>query len=172
MLYLLDASVLITAHNSYYAIDRVPEFWEWLHHVGNAGQVKIPLEIFEEIKDGPKDADKDLLYGWIQETVNQDALLLKEQVDNAQVQHAVTAGYAADLMDDEVEQIGRDPFLLAYALVNPSGRCIVTAEVSKPKRVRQNRHLPDVCKTLGLKSCDIFAFNRALEFRTGWKKTN
>lgn len=30
MLYLLDANVLIAAKNSYYAFDRVPEFWEWL----------------------------------------------------------------------------------------------------------------------------------------------
>lgn len=30
MLYLLDANELITAHNLYYPIDVVPEFWEWL----------------------------------------------------------------------------------------------------------------------------------------------
>jgi hypothetical protein len=34
MLYLLDANVLITAHNTYYAIDQVPEFWEWIAHQG------------------------------------------------------------------------------------------------------------------------------------------
>ena len=145
MLYLLDASVLITANNSYYAIARVPEFCEWLIHVGSAGLVKMPLEIFEEVKQGPKDADKDLLYGWLREKTNQDALVLNEQVDESLVQHAVTVGYAPDLTDDEVEQLGRDPFLLGYALVRPGDRCIVTAEVSKPKRTRQNRHLPDVC---------------------------
>ena len=32
MLFLLDASVLITANNTYYPIERVPEFWEWLAH--------------------------------------------------------------------------------------------------------------------------------------------
>jgi hypothetical protein len=170
MLYLLDASVLITANNSYYGIDRVPEFWEWLHYHASAGRVKIPLEIYEEIKDGPKDEDKDLLFGWLQNKDNQDALVLAEQVDETLVRHAVTVGYAPDLTDDEVEQLGRDPFLLSYALANPTERCIVTAEGSKPKRKRQNRHLPDVCKTLGLKSCDIFTLNKALVFRTGWKK--
>jgi hypothetical protein len=172
MLYLLDASVLITANNSYYGIDRVPEFWEWLHHVASEDHVKMPLEIYEEIKDGPKDGDRDLLYGWLQKKANQDALVLSEQVDETLVQHAVMVGYASNLTDDEVEQLGRDPFLLSYALAKPTERCIVTAEVSKPKRTRQNRHLPDVCKSLGLKSCDIFALIRALEFRTGWKKTD
>src|SRR5262245_5014861 len=41
---LLDANVLITAHNSYYPIDTVPEFWTWLVHKGRAGDLKIPLE--------------------------------------------------------------------------------------------------------------------------------
>lgn len=40
MLYLLDANVLITANNSYYALDRVPEFWEWLADVGGRGNAK------------------------------------------------------------------------------------------------------------------------------------
>ena len=46
MLYLLDANVIITAHNTYYPIDRVPEFWEWLQHRGQSDQVKIPIEEF------------------------------------------------------------------------------------------------------------------------------
>ncbi len=30
MLYLFDANVLITASNTYYPIDQVPEYWAWL----------------------------------------------------------------------------------------------------------------------------------------------
>jgi hypothetical protein len=52
MLYLLDANVLITASNLYYPVDAVPEFWAWLAHNGAAGNVKMPLETFEEVKDG------------------------------------------------------------------------------------------------------------------------
>jgi len=52
MLYLLDASVLITAHNSYYPVDGVPEYWEWLAYMGEQGRVKMPFEIFDEVKDG------------------------------------------------------------------------------------------------------------------------
>jgi hypothetical protein len=53
MLYLLDSSTLITANNKYYPVDRVPEFWEWLAYKGMNGQVKMPIEMLEEIKDGP-----------------------------------------------------------------------------------------------------------------------
>ena len=29
-LYLLDANVLIRAHEDYYPVDRIPPFWTWL----------------------------------------------------------------------------------------------------------------------------------------------
>jgi hypothetical protein len=170
MLYLLDASVLITANNSYYPVDRVPEYWAWLLHMGEQGRIKIPLENFEEIKDGPTDKDKDLLFAWLQDGTNKDVLIFDEDVEIALVQKTVTTGYAADLTDDEVEQIGRDPFLVAYALLKPAERCVVTVEASKPSRKRQNRHIPDVCKSLGVTCCDPFVMNRDLGFRTNWQK--
>ena len=122
MLYLLDANVLITAKDSYYSLDTVPEYWEyweWLEHMARQGQVKIPVEIFEEIKEGPKKVDADLLYAWIQQTHVRKALVLDEAVDVALVQEVVNKGYAPDLTDDQVEEIGRDAFLIAYAMASP-----------------------------------------------------
>jgi hypothetical protein len=81
----------------------------------------------------------------------------------------VEKGYAPDLTDDEVEKIGRDPFLISYALAFLDQRCIVTTEVSKPKRVRGNRHIPDVCATMGVQCIDSFQLLRALDFRTSWQ---
>jgi hypothetical protein len=169
MLYLLDANVLITANNSYYPVDVVPEYWAWLLHMGQAGHIKMPLEIFEEVKDGPQDAAKDLLFSWIQQDESKNALILHEGVNIDHVQNVVNTGYANDLTDDEVEQIGRDPFLVAYAMADQN-RCVVTVEVSKPSKKRHNRHVPDVCKTVGVRSCDPFMLNRELGFRTDWKK--
>ena len=113
MLYLLDASMLITANKSYYPVDSVPESWEWLLYMAEQGSVKIPLEIFEEIKDGPDNEEKDLLFGWVQKLDVKNAILLVESVNVALVQKAITVGYAPDLTDTEVEQLGRDPFLVA-----------------------------------------------------------
>lgn len=168
MLYLLDANVLITANNSYYSIDQVLEYWEWLAYMGNEGRAKMPFEIFEEVKDGPDDAEKDLLFAWLQKEANKKALLLDEKVDLDLVQKVISEGYAPDLKDDEVEQIGRDPFLIAYGLADEK-RCVVTGETSKPKMQRQNRKVPDVCRGLGVNCCNPFEFNRALGFRTQWK---
>jgi hypothetical protein len=171
MLYLLDSSVLITAHHSYYPIDTVPEYWEWLAHMGQKGYVKMPYEIYEEVKEGPDDKEKDLLFAWLQEDANKVALLLEASIDPVLVQRVISDGYASDLTDDEVDQIGRDPFLVAYAMSGES-RCVVTVETSAPKKQRQNRKLPDVCAAFAQRWCNPFDFNRALGFSTQWKRNN
>ncbi len=145
MLYLLDANVLITAQNLYYPIDSVPEFWSWLVHKGNAGDLKMPIENYEEVKDGGTDEVKDLLFAWIKAEEVKAAILFDERADPAIVAKVIDEGYASDLTDDEIVQIGRDPFLIAYALASPADRCVVTTEVSAPRKQRQNRRIPDVC---------------------------
>jgi len=167
-MYLLDASVLITAHNLYYPIDAVPEYWEWLAHMGAQGQVKMPFEIYEEVKEGP-DGEKDPLFAWLQQGGIKDALLLPDTIEPCLVQKVIVEGYAPDLTDDQLEQVGRDPFLIAYAL-SAQDRCVVTVETSEPRKQRQNRKIPDVCKTMGATSHDPFKFNRLLGFRTNWKQ--
>jgi hypothetical protein len=98
--------------------------------MGENNRIKIPVEVYEEITEGsPKETGEDLLYDWIKDHPNQNALLLEEDVDRMLVQRVVYEGYAHDLKDDELEQLGRDPFLIAYALVNIDGRCVVTTEV-------------------------------------------
>ena len=97
-------------------------------------------------------------------------LLLAEQANEGLVARVINEGYATDLTDDEILQLGRDPFLIAYGLASPADRCIVTTEVSKPRKVRQNRRVPDVCNTMGVTWCDTFAMTRTLGFSTSWKK--
>ena len=166
LLDLLDASTLITANNNYYPIDQIPEFWSWLQHQGEAGLIKMPLEIMEEVKAGRED---DSLVQWISRPEVEAALLLEETVAIDFVQQVVSYGYAPDLTDVEVEALGRDPFLIAYALSKADERCIVTTEISKPAQKRQNRRISDVCKDLGIQSCGPFAMNKRLGFRTDWK---
>lgn len=161
MLYLLDANVLIDANRDYYPLGRVPEFWDWLVDCSTKGQVKLPLEMYEEILAG----NEDDLTSWLRK--NRDSLLLEEDVNEGLVARVTDHGYAPDMTDEEVERIGRDPFLIAYALANPSQRTVVTTEVSKPKKQRANRHMPDVCDDLGVLHCNTFRFIEELDFTTG-----
>lgn len=165
---ILDANVLIDAHNKYYAIDMVPEFWEWLIYSAEQGLLAMPLETYEEVKGGA-DVKPDLLHDWVRRNEVEQALILGEEVDPALIAR-VTHAYAPDLTDTEVEQLGRDPFLIAYALVDSRARCVVSNEVSKPSKQRANRKVPDVCRDFGVSCCDTFTMLRQLGFRTGWRK--
>lgn len=164
MLYLLDANVLIDANRDYYPLERVPEFWDWLVHLGDQGEAKIPLEVHEEIKDG-----NDVLATWAKDTSVKTAILFAEEVEVALVSTAIDEGYAPDLTDDEIEKIGRDPFLIAYCLADLGQRSVVTTEISRPTRIRANRHLPDVCADFGVPCCNTFQFVRDLDFSTSWR---
>ena len=159
MLYLLDANVLIDADRDYYPIDRVPQFWDWLLDHANAGRLKVPLEIYEEVV-----AVKDVLPDWLKN--NRVSMVLDEEADPEIVNLVLSEGYADDLTDVEVEQIGKDPFLIAYALADLGNRCVVTNEVSKPRRIGANRHIPDVCSDLNIRCRNTFDLVRELDFRT------
>ncbi len=163
MLYLLDANVLIDANRDYYPQARVPEFWDWLVSRGINGDIKIPIEVHDEIKGGG-----DQLAMWSKDKDVKAALLLGENALPQLVDKAVRIGYAADITEDELEALGRDPFLVAYGLRSPGSRCIVTTEVSKPSRQRSNRHIPDVCRDFGINTATTFQLIRDLDFQTGW----
>ncbi|MBN1317456.1 MAG: DUF4411 family protein [Anaerolineales bacterium] len=94
MLFLLDANVLIDANRDYYPIDCVPEFWDWLVHQGEYGNVKRPIEIYEELTEG-----NDILADWTKNLETKTALLLDELAVKALVQRVIREGYADDLTD-------------------------------------------------------------------------
>jgi len=165
VLYLFDANVLITASNMYYPLEAVPEFWGWIGHHAMNGRIKLPVEVLDEVLAGSKKEDP--LLDWI--TGHKDVLRLKEKVDPSLVNKVVTEGYAPDLTDDELIEIGQDPFLIAYALAKTAERCVVTVEVSSPGKKRQNRKIPDVCASVGCQN--PFQVYRSLGFSTAWKKT-
>ncbi len=162
MRYLLDANVLIDAHRDYYPIDRLPAFWVWLLEKGRRGEIRIPVEIWDEIKYG-----NDYLAQWCKAGNHQEIMLLEENANQTKVSYVVEQGYANDLTEDEIEKVGRDPFLISYALPAKDNKTqFVTTEVSKPNKTRANRHIPDVCTTLGIKTLNTFDLIKRLDFRS------
>jgi carbamoylphosphate synthase small subunit len=127
---------------------------------GYKGTVKVPYEIYREISvsTGP-------LHDWLTDAAVSQAMLLQMMTDPNYLNQVVTRGYAPDLNDSEIEEIGQDPFLIAYALVNPAATTIVTKEVSAPSKQRANRRIPDVCRAFGIRCINDFDFYRELDFK-------
>lgn len=158
-MYLLDANILIRANADYYPIKRIPQFWNWLIDRGNAGVVKIPNEIADEITTGSDDVSE-----WLKDRDVKAALRLDEALDLSLLRRVVAQGYAPDLTDAEMDLVGRDPFLVAYGMA-AVGRSIVTKERSAPSKKRANRKVPDVCDVMGVRWMTAFAFYDEADFR-------
>jgi hypothetical protein len=157
-LYLLDANVLIRAHEDYYPVDRIPPFWAWLLDQAHSNVIKMPRVIFDEVTPPPGP-----FATWLTQKDVREALILNENIPVSIIRHVIDIGYAPDLTDVEVDEIGKDPFLVASAL-SGTDRVVVTVEVSKPSKKRQNRKVPDVCRTFGIKSINPFELYRLLKF--------
>ena len=168
MVYLIDANVLITAANVHYPIDVFPVFWDWLEYQIVHGRIRMPREIFDEVKDGGDDEEVDLLFAWIQREHLKEALVLEEEADVDIVQSIMAASYSP-LNDIQLEQIGQDPFLVAYAKADEDDRCVVTYEKPAPHTAPQNRKVPDACATAGVRWCDPMRMLRDLGFSSNWQ---
>lgn len=168
MLYLLDANTLIEAKNRYYPINRVPEFWEWLIFKGGQGLIKVPVEIYDEVTNDNK-KNQDDLAKWADRRETRIALLSDEETDIDLMHRVLYGGYVADPSEDDLEEIGRDPFLIAHALQDRDNRAIVTTEVSKPKAQGKNRRIPDVSKDFGISCINTFELIQVLDFKTKWE---
>jgi Domain of unknown function (DUF4411) len=163
LLYLLDADTLITGDRRAYPLKRFPIFWEWLRYQGAAGTVKIPLEQFEEVTTGRGD-----LVDWLLLDETRSALLFDQEADPALVADVTLRGYG-NLNEDEIELVGRDPFLISYAIAAVGDRTVVSFEVSAPGKRRARRKIPDVCRSLGVPCCTLFEMIAALDFTTDWR---
>ncbi len=164
MLYLLDANTLIDADRYYYPLDRVPEFWGWLLWQSTQRYVRIPSEIYKELVEGHRGT----LVTWLKN--HKATLLLDESVDLLLAKKVSDEGYGEDLTDEELAKIGRDPFLIAYALKDPSRRSVVTTETSRPSKRRANRKIPNVCSDFGVECYHTFELIKHLDFRTNWNQ--
>lgn len=164
MTYLLDANCLIDSNRDFYPLDRVPEFWDWLQHKGENEILKVPEEILAEVKAG-----NDALAAWAKKRDITKAIALERELSTDIVAKVLDEAYGENLTEVEIETIGADAFLVAHAITDLKSNVIVTREASKPSTKRQNRRVPDVCKTFGIRCISLFELIRAEDFRTNWK---
>jgi hypothetical protein len=165
MLYLLDSNVLITANDTYYELERIRPFWDWICAEAKRNVVKIPQEMWDEITP----ASEDFLL-WL--SANQVDLAIDEVQSPSLVESVLLNGYGfnqSDLDDIATIEQTNDAILIAYALADRSNRCVVTLEgVQSPDAhlpKPENRKIPLVCHRLGVTCINTFDLIRQLDFR-------
>jgi hypothetical protein len=163
LLYLLDANTIIESSKKYYQFNRVRPFWDWILYHAEKGDLKIPYEIYEENIKGKKDE----FVTWFEQEEIRTKLQLNERIARNDLLRVINEGYAPDLNDIEIEKMGRDPFLIAYALSKPN-RCVVTLEIPG-NNIRHNKKIPNVCQHFGIPTISLFNLIEILDFSIDWK---
>ena len=165
MLYLLDSNVLITANDTYYELERIRPFWDWIRAEAKRNVVKIPREMWDEITPANNDFQH-----WL--SANQEDLAIHEVRSPSLVESVLLNGYGfnrSDLDDITTVEQTNDAMLIAYALADRSNRCVVTLEGAQRPDARlpkpHNRKIPLVCHRLGVTCIDTFDLIRELDFR-------
>ena len=130
--YLIDADVLITAKNSYYAFGICPGFWNSLLHGHSHGHLHSIDRVKQELLRGREDED---LTQWVKGSVPGGFFLASDNnqivaaygriilwaTDNPQYQDAAKTKFAS----------GADGWLVAHGIV--TGKAIVTNEQPRPE---------------------------------------
>ncbi len=156
-MYSLTRNVIITRKSGYRNSGN-----GWLNRAQKAGP-RFRITYSAKLIDA-----NDPLAKWLKKRDTEMRLI--EHLPTAHFDGVLTKGYAAGLREDELKKVGEDATLIAFAMVSVSDRRIVTTEHSRPKRVRANRHIPDVCNTLGVSDCNTFQMLGELDFSTSWRR--
>ena len=125
----------------------------------------MPFEIHNEIA-----ISTGLLSDWVCSPNIRTAIVLDEEANAGAVNRVLTEGYGENLTDSDLEKIGQDPFLIAYALA-AADRTVVTKETPRPGAMRANRKIPDICDTLNIQWMRDFDLYRTLHFTTASRWT-
>ena len=121
----------------------------------------MPVEIYNEVT--VKNKENPALSNW----AKANRLKLKYQQDYKQhIRHVLENGYGRNLTSIEIDEIGADYNLIACALNDKEGSTVVTSEVSKPKKKRGNRKIPDVFEPRGVQCIRPVGLIEVLDFTT------
>lgn len=157
-MFLLDANVFITPSRTYYGVDLVPSYWEWLED----GFSKADIASIESVKDELLQGN-DWLANWVNEpkisaawlAPGKDAADYVEQLmEWAMDEHS---GFSSSAIDEFADSA--DLMLIAQAA--EGDHTIVTFEESNP-RSRRRILIPDAAKVIGVACVKPWEMERTL----------
>ncbi len=164
--YILDADVLITAKNQYYAFDICPGFWDSLIYFHGKGHIHSIDRVKNELLAGVKTEN---LVQWVEREVPSGFFLDadSEAVIKAYTDVMLWAERNPGYFDYAKAKFatGADGWLVAYAMVHKL--TVVTNEQPRPEAKREIK-LPDVCNQFGVDYKDIFFVLRSLNISYQW----
>ena len=166
-IFLIDSNSIIAPFHSYYPFDFAHGFWTQLGQYIENGRIIILDMVLEEIMKG-----NDRLTEWIHESSSREPLDHREEstiIYYAQILQYIQSNplYKQDALMEWARDDIADPWIIAAA--KNHGFTIVTFEVPNsnpdPKHGWKKAKIPDIAREFDVKTINLFAMMRALEFR-------
>jgi hypothetical protein len=148
--YCIDTNIFIDAGERYYPPDIVPGFWENLDSLIEAGRVKAPEMLIEELEH-----KSDNWRQWVYD--RKEKMIVPMDMPQVDALKRVMAVYQAQ--STSVNRVTGDPFFIALALAQ--GLTVVTSESERKGKVK----IPRICTALGVQSISLLELMR----REGWR---
>ncbi len=162
--YLLDANIFIQAHQTYYAFDIAPSFWEQLIHSAEQDKLISIDQIMNELKNSNKD---DPLSFWATNKFKDWFMSCSD--DGVYQSYSEIMEWAQNhehFKPSAKEEFARsaDSWVLAYA--KACDYTIVTHEVYD-SNIKKRIKIPNVCEAFDISYIDTFTMLRDLNITIG-----
>lgn len=162
--YVLDANIFIEAHQTYYAFDLAPSFWEKLIYSAEKEKLISIDKIREELKNGNKG---DKLSDWISNHFHEwFESCADDKVYQCYGKIMDWAQNSDHFNDSAKEEFARsaDAWVVAYAKAH--NYTVVTHE-SYDQNIKKRIKIPNVCETFGIPYTNTFTMLRNLNIKIG-----
>lgn len=149
--------MLIQASNAYYPFERVPKFWTFLSQQLEAGVIKAPKIVWQEITAGD-----DLLAQWVQQRREKGLCVSASKSVQAHI-GTISAHVVEKYKPHQANEflVGGDAWVIAHAIDDDG--IVVTQE--SPRSHKAKVKIPTVCKALNVRCIDTFAMLKELGAR-------
>lgn len=162
--YLLDANIFIQAHQTYYAFDIAPSFWENL--ILNAKHDKLISidQIKAELQNSNAD---DPLSSWATNEFNEWFISSADDVVYEKYRNIIKWAQQHEHFNQGAKTefaSSADSWILAYAKAHDY--TIVTHE-TYDRNIKRRIKIPNVCEAFGISYTDTFTMLRDLDIKIG-----
>jgi hypothetical protein len=148
--YILDSNFFIQAHRATYPLDIATGFWNKVKQLAEYGSLISIDKVRKELYD-----KNDELEAWCKQNLpknffkeSSEAIVHYGQVSAWAI--SMSRHYQRNAINEFLDADEADAFLVAYALIDPQNRYIVTQEVSRPQQTSKIK-IPDCCLAFGVR---------------------
>jgi hypothetical protein len=146
--YWIDADVLIQASNWYYPFARVPKFWIFIAKELEAGRVKCPKIVWQEVSEG-----NDELAHWTRQRRESGLCVAANRSVQAKYAEVTAYVYGKYKTHQAAEFLrGGDGWVVAHVM--DTGGTVVTQESERSKTAKVK--VPTVCRNLNVRCINTF----------------